>query len=423
MDLIVYPKRIEGRIKAIESKAHAHRVLIASALASELGTNKKTLVRINHYSQDIEATISCLEALGAGFEKTLEGLWITPIKKPTEGASLNCQESGSSLRFILPLAASLVNSFNVKGSGKLPQRPLKELQREMSKKGSSFFPQTLPFKVEGRLEAGRFRLPGNVTSQYISGLLFALPLLSKNSCIEIEGDLESAGYVDMTLAVLEDFSIEIRRAEGKFKIKGNQQYISPGEVAIEGDWSNSAFFMGMGALGGDVLLSGLDKNSKQPDKAFLDLLKNMGAGLEEGKEGIRIFSKELKGIKADISSSPDLMPILSVLMAGAKGSSLIKGGKRLRLKESDRLEAMEKNLRELGVNLEVEGDDLYIKGGSILKGGAVDSFMDHRIVMALTSCASLCKGPILITGSEAVEKSYPNFFEDYKALGGDYNVI
>jgi 3-phosphoshikimate 1-carboxyvinyltransferase len=293
----------------------------------------------------------------------------------------------------------------------------------MLRNGCRFSSSQLPFRVRGPLEAGKFQLPGDVSSQYITGLLMALPLLRKDSALEITSPLESAGYVEMTLEVLEAFGVKVRKIKDGYKISGNQSYYSPGQVKVEGDWSNGAFFLAMGAIQGEVMVEGLEEKSLQPDRRILWFLEEMGAHITLTPQGVLTQKGDLTAIHADVASCPDLMPVLSILMANARGVSEITGGKRLRLKESDRIRAMAENLNAMGVRVEETDQGLKIWGATSIRGGAVKGYNDHRIVMAMATAACNSKAPILITDHQAVDKSYPDFFTDLKSLGGEWNVI
>ena len=251
----------------------------------------------------------------------------------------------------------------------------------------------------------------------------ALPLLKKDSLLHLTSLLESEGYVALTLAVLEEYGILIKRVKEGYKIPGNQHYRTLGEKTVEGDWSNAAFFLALGVLGGGVEVTGLNKGSLQPDAEILSILEKMGADIEEKTDSIVSKRSSLDGIQVDLSQCPDLMPIIAVLLSVAKGKSEISGGKRLRLKESDRIAVMAKNLRALGANVVEKDDGLNIIGVENLRGGPVEGANDHRIVMAMAVASAISKGPILITDHQAVNKSYPGFFRDFEKVGGKSNVI
>lgn len=418
MAVMVYPNFIKGNIKAVDSKTLGHRVLMGACLS-----DKETVIELKELSLDLLSTMECLEALGASFVRKEASIIVSPIKDPPVSALLNVGESGSTLRFLLPLAAVLTKEAEFRGTGKLPERPVVDLIQEMTKNGCIFSSKKLPFTVGGTLKPGKYSVPGNVTSQYLTGLLFALPLLEKDSLIEIKGPLESMGYVEITLSVLKEFNIEVEKTKRGYKIKGNQKFKSPGTLEVEGDWSNAAFFMAMGALNGDVTIEGLREDSLQPDRAFLNILKSMGADTAFKDRSLHIKKSQLLGVDVDVSQCPDLLPVLALVMAQAKGDSRIYGGKRVRLKESDRISTIAKNLKELGIHVIEEEDGILIKGADSFKGGAVMGENDHRIVMAMTTASVKSISPILITDEEAVNKSYPEFFNDFKKLGGDWNVV
>lgn len=418
MDIKIYPGSLKGRIDAISSKSDGHRNMIAAALAQ----NSETLISMNCISQDIIATAGCIEALGGKVRIEEQGITITPINVSRSNfPELDCLESGSTARFILPVAAALYDKFRMMGRGRLPLRPMSPLCKVMSEYGCSFSDDKMPFEVSGQITAGKYVLEGNLSSQYISGLLFALPLLSDNSEIILKTPLESGGYVDMTIATLKRFGIKIiENPEGYF-IQGGQSYVSPQSIQVEGDWSNAAFWLCSGALGGPINIAGLDKASFQRDKNVLEILRQFGAEIEE-KKAITATYRSLTATEIDATDIPDLIPVLAVVASVAKGTTLIKNAARLRLKESDRLFSVAKSLTDIGARVKEYPDSLEITGGE-LKGGLVDSFNDHRIVMAMAIAAQRCQESITIKNVEAVEKSYPNFFEDFQKLGGKINVL
>ena len=446
MDIKIIPKRLSGTIAAIPSKAFAHRLLIAAALSDKPG-----LVQIGKLSEDIEATMRCIEAMGAGvaFETDMgacnNSLTITPIPKTRAAAlMLNCGESGSTARFLLPLAAHLFDSFEMTGEGKLKSRPFYPICRTLSDSGYEFFggalPTTLPLSGRGKLQAGDFFIEGNISSQFISGLLFALPLLGAQSRINITTPLESAPYVDMTISVLRLYGIVIQKTAFGFSVPGNQKYHSPGALTVEGDWSNAAFFLCMGALGGPVSVTGLAPGSTQGDKEVLEILGRFGyvaATMQNTvtTEGAVTLCDQTtqnasspqnagsggrpKEIEIDASQIPDLIPVLAAVASVSNTHTRICNTSRLRLKESDRIQSTFDMLSALGANIRLDGDDMIIYGREKLRGGEVDGAKDHRIVMAAATAACACENPVVIRGAEAVGKSYPGFFEDYKALGGE----
>ena len=420
MEVRCTPKILSGKIKAISSKSHAHRVLICSALCSE-----SIKINCNVLSKDITATLECLKSMGTEIKIENDVILVTP-KEFNKKAEIDCGESGSTLRFLLPLVSALGMDTTINAHGRLPQRPLSPLKEEMEKKGVEFKTDNeFPLHITGELQSGEYELAGNVSSQFISGLLFALPLLKGDSKIKLIPPVESKSYIDITVATLRDFGIEIQEAENTYIVKGNQKYQSPKEVTIDGDWSNSAFFLCAGALSKDgVTVSGLDINSTQGDRKILDILKRMGASVEICDNEITVKKNKLMGTMVNGGDIPDLVPVVSVIAAMCdKGVTHIVNASRLRLKESDRIATTEALLSKVGAAVSETDDGLVIWGENDLIGGRVEGANDHRIVMSAAILSCLCVLPVDIVGAEAVEKSYPHFFEDFNSLGGKANVI
>lgn len=395
MDIKITPSRLSGTVSAISSKSDAHRKIIASALC-----HQPTFIEINEYSKDIDATLSAIKALGGDFEKADDGVRITPAK-PCKSADVDCGESGSTARFLLPVAAVLCESATFTGQGRLPERPFSDLVREMKKNGCEINSDLLPITVSGGLRSGIYTLSGNVSSQYISGLLFALPLLSGESRIVLTSPLESAGYVEMTIDTLREFGVHIVKEENGYLIKP-QEYKTKGRYFVEGDWSNGAFWIVADKLMGDVAVTGLCEKSIQGDKAI---------------------AKILEKTEIDAGQIPDLVPILSVLAAGKVGKTVIKNAGRLKLKESDRLMTTAELINSLGGEATYDDDSITITGCGKLSGGRVNGYGDHRIVMSAVVASCICENEVIVTGAEAVNKSYPRFFDDFKKLGGVFCVI
>ncbi len=420
MEMRCTPAILSGKIKAISSKSHAHRVLICSALASE-----PTKINCNVLSKDITATVECLKNLGAGISINGDEILVTP-KVFNKKAEIDCGESGSTLRFLLPLVSALGIDTTINAHGRLPERPLSPLKEELEKKGVTFETDNeFPLQITGKLQSGEYELAGNVSSQFVSGLLLALPLLNGDSKVKLIPPIESKSYIDITVATLRDFGIEIEEAENTYIIKGNQKYISPREITIDGDWSNSAFFLCAGALSKDgVTVSGLNINSTQGDKKILDILKRMGASVEVNDDEITVKKNKLMGTMVNGGDIPDLVPIVSVMGAMCdKGVTHIVNASRLRLKESDRIATTEALLTKVGAAVSETDDGLVIWGENDLIGGRVEGANDHRIVMSAAILSCLCALPVDIVDAEAVNKSYPHFFEDFNSLGGKANVI
>ncbi len=393
MDITIAPSRLSGTLRAIPSKSQAHRMLICAAFA-----DKPTFLSCPDTNRDMEATMDCLNALGAEISYTEGGFQIQPVREVPDSPVLNCCESGSTLRFLLPIVGALGVDAVFQMQGRLPQRPLSPLWEEMEQMGCSLSrptPDTL--RCHGHLRSGIYVIPGNISSQYITGLLLALIHLKEDSCIQILGKLESKPYVDLTLQTMAAFGI----AAAPERIPGGQCFISPGTLAVEGDWSNGAFFLAAAQLGNPVTVAGLRADSVQGDRTAAELLPAL-------ESRITISA-------ADI---PDLVPILSVVAACRKGA-VFTDIQRLRLKESDRVESVIAMLESLGGKAEADETALTVYGTG-LRGGTVDSVNDHRIAMSAAIAATVCQEPVTILGAECVSKSYPAFFEEYRRLGGKY---
>ena len=419
MDIKITPRKLEGTIEAMPSKSHGHRLLIARKLSELQGGALEGGIEIPAFSDDIEATMACIGQLDKH----------TPY--------LECRESGSTLRFMLPVVMALKDSATFLGTGRLPDRPLSPLKEEMERHGCSFRmgsnKNTDRFKeicsVSGRLTPGDYVLAGNVSSQFITGLLFALPLLDGDSTITLTTGLESAGYVDMTLDVLDCFNIEVEVSETesgflKYTIPGGQVYREKPGITLDGDWSNAAFWLAAGSLSGDITVTGLRLESSQRDKEILSILDRMGADLDiepqvDGTVSIRSKASILKGADIDVGQTPDLMPILAVLMSFSEGTSMITHAERLQFKESNRLKAIYSVLHNLDADVSYGGDWLSFTGKAFLEGGTVDSYGDHRIAMSAAIASCLCREPVYLSNPIAVTKSYPDFYKDFASLGGE----
>ena len=393
MDICITPKKLYGNINAIPSKSQAHRMLICAAFSDQ-----PTTLICPETNRDIEATANCLTALGAGITWLSNGYRVKPIEDVPFRASLPCQDSGSTLRFLLPIAGALGVDTVFQMTGRLPQRPLTPLWEEMERMGCTLTrPTADTIRCTGRLRSGEYAINGTVSSQFITGLLFALSLLPGQSRLQVLGKLESAPYVSMTLAAMERFGISCN----DYCFPGNGRFHSPGTVTVEGDWSNAAFFLAAQALGSPIQVGNLNPDSPQGDRACARLLPAL-------KDKLTISA-------ADI---PDLVPILAVTAAANQGAVFTDIG-RLRLKESDRVASVMDMLRALGGQAEADDTTLTVYGTG-LHGGTVDSRNDHRIAMSAAIAATVCDSPVTILGAQCVEKSYPKFFTDYTSLGGQY---
>ena len=381
MDITIHPGKLRGTVTAIPSKSQAHRLLICAAFAD--GPTNLICADTN---QDIEATANCLQALGADIQRTHDGYRVSPVKQLPETAQLHCRESGSTLRFLLPIVGALGVNATFHMEGRLPQRPLSPLWEEMERMGCTLTrPTENTIVCYGKLKSGTYNIPGNVSSQFISGLLLAFSLMEEPGTLNITGKLESAPYVDMTRDALAMFP----------------KHRTPGTIAVEGDWSNSAFFLAAKVLGNDIAVEYLSAHSKQGDRAVTFWLTAL-------KDHCTLSA-------ADI---PDLVPILAVL-AAANNGAVFTDIQRLRLKESDRVASVIAMLEALGGKAEATEDALTVYGTGFT-GGTVNSFNDHRIVMSAAIAATVCSGDVTILGAEYVSKSYPKFFEEYRRLGGNY---
>ena len=419
MQAVIRGSVLGGRFRAIPSKSDAHRLLIAASLAAN-----PTQVLLSSRSADIDATVSCLRALNTTILETPDGLDIFPQQSGKREPTLDCGESGTTLRLLIPVAAARYDTVSMTGRGRLPERPVEELLRCLRINGTTADNTHLPLILSGRLHAGVFEIDGNISSQYISGLLFALPLLYGDSEIRLLSPLESSGYVDLTRATLAKFHIQAHPRPYGFFVPGGQTYRSPGSAAVEGDWSNVAFFLAAGALHAPVSCTGLSVTTHQPDFAILELLQRFGANVEVLENAVLVSPGELRGIAVDVSEKPDLVPILAVLGACAKGQTQLTNAKRLRMKESDRLAATTQMLRGMGVRIKELEDALIITGDlDKLRGASVDCCNDHRIAMAAAIAASRAEGETTLYGAECVQKSYPSFFDEFASLGGNVHVV
>ena len=403
-------------ITAISSKSYVHRLLIAAALC-----DKKVRVDTNIISNDMEATKRVVSALFSQDDPVLD-----------------CGESGSTARFIIPLAALFSKSAKIIGSGKLPERPMGPLCDVLTAAGVTVNGNHLPITVSGKPHSGNYSIAGNVSSQFISGLLFMLPLLEGDSHLEITGTLESAPYVDMTIDVLSRFSIVVNRTVDGFDIPGGQKYVYDGKeggvIAAEGDWSNSAYIMTIASLGSGTLfdslaVEGLNPDSLQGDRAVIPILEKFGINVSMSKSTdpfstvYEISGRPVNPVDTDCSQIPDLVPALAMLAAFTNGNSIFRNVGRLRMKECDRIEAVSAMLSAISVKVDIistdSREDMIVCGRAQTGNESVviDSFNDHRIAMAAAAIAAAHGGSVTIKGAEAVNKSYPGFFDTIEKLG------
>lgn len=434
MDKVLHFPRLNGIVRAPSSKSEAHRALIVAALAGLYGAGCHVRrVRCTDLNQDIEATVRCLSALGAGISREGEDFVVTPIARIPEQAELDCGESGSTLRFLLPVCCALGSvegapeGFTVSliGHGRLPERPLSPLYEELVAHGAVLSPMgSNPLMVQGKLTAGDYAVDGGVSSQFISGLLLALPLIGGDSTLSVTGKIESVPYIHMTTDAisrvtgavggdLPRYSVTARGSHPMFPIENCASLVG-------GDWSGAAFFLTAGVLCGEgdsITLTGLDLGSRQGDKAIVEVLRSMGGDVRETEDGLTAFSSRLHGVRIDATQIPDLVPILAVAASVADGETVIFGASRLRLKESDRLKTVSDMIAALGGDITETPDGLIIRGVPSLWGGIVDAAGDHRIAMSGAVAATVCREAVTVVGAESVAKSYPAFWDEFERVG------
>ena len=394
MNVTIEKSKAVGTVNAPPSKSVSHRALICGALSGEATINNIA------YSEDVLATLGCLEALGANVEKGTNFVKFgrLDLNDIPDNINLFCNESGSTLRFFIPLCLLKGKRIVLSGSERLFERPLSIYENICKEQGIEYIKNSTSLSVCGMLKAGEYTVPGNISSQFITGLLFALPMLEKDSKLIIEGNLESSSYIDLTLDVMKDFGVEIQRQDNVFYIKGGQQYEKK-DYTVEGDCSNAAFLEAFNYLGGQVEVNGIAKDTLQGDRVYLEMYKDL-------KAGKKMF---------DITNTPDLAPVMFA-MAAYFGGAEFNGTSRLKIKESDRAEVMAQELLKFGIDVDVFENSVLIKNGEIkCPSSVLKGHNDHRIVMALSLLCSVTGGTI--EGAEAIKKSFPDYFEVIKELG------
>lgn len=407
---------VSGRLAAIPSKSAAHRLLICAALA-----DGATFVRCDKESQDIAATIRCLTGLGAAITRRDGGYAVVPIDRTRipRPCTLDCGESGSTLRFLLPVVCALGAEGTFVMAGRLAHRPMEPLATQLREHGCTITPKPDEDRLafSGRLTPGAFTLPGDVSSQFISGLLFALPTLGAESRLTITGTVESQGYIRLTLRALAGFGVVPQETATGYRIPA-VPYRGPADLAVEGDWSNAAPWLCMGTLAGaGITVTGLDPASLQGDKGVCEVLTRMGGRMTQTGGAFTAAPGPRTATVIDARDIPDLVPVLAAVAAATPGETRIEGAARLRIKESDRLVTTRQTLNALGGDVEETEDGLIIRGREALTGGTVDAQGDHRVVMLAAVAATVCDGPVTVTGAQAINKSYPTFWQDLAALG------
>lgn len=415
MDLQIFPQSLSGTVTPPTSKSYAHRAILCAALAgmdSQSGSRPESVLEYVPDSQDIRATLQAVQALGAHTEKQSDGLWrIGAITNPKQTAQIDCAESGSTLRFLLPIALVFGGTFHFIGGGNLGNRPLDTFSQIFSQNGIQVQNRSsggnLDLYVQGQLKSGCYTLDGHVSSQFITGMLYALSVCDGPSTLSVGSEMVSTGYVDITLDVLRAFGAEVvQTSAGVYQIHGGRPFRAM-RYRVEGDWSQAAFFEVANRLGSCIRIEGMAAQSLQPDRAIVPYLD-------------RLFSAPAEEtLVFDAQNCPDMIPVFSVACALRPGKTVIDHAQRLRIKECDRLHATAEELLRLGARVQEKSDQLLFDGVEEFAGGCdVFCYNDHRMAMSLAIAATRCRQPIVLRGCECVQKSYPHFFEDYKSLGG-----
>ncbi len=412
MQVVVSPSKLAGTVSVPASKTYAHRMLIAASLADE-----PTLITGEISGKDTTATIEALQQIGAKITKTASGLIVEPIKNITEKhITIDANESGSTLRFMLPVVASLGITATFIGKGRLGERPLLDIIETLKAGGVECDNDRLPLTIKGKLQGNTHTINGSVSSQYITGMMLALGAKSGEFNLNVVGKKVSASYINNTIEVLEMFGVGIQTTQNGYTISG-KGYHSCKECEAIRDWSSGAFFAVAGAIGNGITLVAMDKESKQADSAIIGFLEQMGAKVCSTPQGLNITGSGLMAIECTVTDCPDLVPILSIAMAVAKGTSIVKDVNRLRVKESDRLQAIIDMLQAMQIKATTDGNTLYIEGGNLV-GGYINGCNDHRMVMSGIIAGSVASGTTTVSDVEACAKSYAEFTKDFESVGG-----
>jgi len=404
--------KVEGTVKVPPSKSYAHRALIALSLSKGKGT-----IRHVDLSSDIMATLKCLEDLGVDFFVDNEDIMLDATSfGHRRDRVLKPEESGSTLRFFIPITLLFDEVYTFRGSTNLLKRPLAVYEELFQDLDIMMFKDSLEsIVIKGKLEPGDFSMRGDVSSQFISGMLMVLPLLTGDSTLTVTEEFQSESYVNMTVKVMRDFGIEIHRENDTYFVPGNQEYLVR-DYEVEGDYSQAAYFLAAGAIAGHTRVVGLNHASTQGDQEIVTLLEKMGVQISTIDNGYEVNKSEISSVDVDVSDIPDLTPILGVLLSLAKGTGRLMKVDRLRYKESDRVKTTIDLINHLGGDAKEEGSDIIITGKESLSGGSVYGHNDHRIVMAAAIASLGCQKPVIIDGYEAVKKSYPDFFRDFEDI-------
>lgn len=424
MNISVMPGKLKGCVEAIPSKSIAHRVLICAAFSDQ-----PTLVRNIGDSKDVKETIAGLKALGVSFEEDEQGIRIIPTvnqktkkSETTKTTRLCCQECGATLRMLLPVVAAVKSQAVISLGEALRRRPLEPLIEALDRAGKEITVTESEIHLSGDMKANSFSVVGNVSSQFISGLLLMAPLLKQDIIIEVTTEIESLPYVAMTCEIMKQFGVNVHRQGQRYIIKAGETYCSPKEIMIEGDWSSASYFLVAAALGSELTVKSLPMKTTQADRCIVDVLSQFGCELVESKEGLCVKRNGTSSSAAfrqiDLKDSPDLLPALAVLAGATPGVTMFSHVKRQRYKESDRIASCTNMLMNMGRRVQELEDELIITGGE-LTGGSIDSMKDHRIAMAAAIAGTVAKEGISIRNSQVVEKSYPQFIQDFKSVGGN----
>lgn len=416
--ITLFPASLKGSIKVPPSKSMTHRALISASLAKG-----KSIISNVMFSEDIITTIDALKQLGAKFDIKGDTVTVTGAKKlKYDNNDVYCNESGSTIRFLIPIFSLTNKKVTFTGKESLIARPQTIYKTIFDHDQNTFEKDNNSIVVNGSVKAREYTLPGNISSQFFSGLMFSLPLLKDDSTIYIDGTLESKSYIDLTIEILDEFGIEIQEIENGYFIPGNQTY-KANNYRIEGDYSQSAFFLVAGIINGAIKIDDLNHESHQGDYEIVNIIKRMKGRIIFTENGFVTEQSQTNGTTIDISNCPDLGPIVALLGALSKGTTTITNIARLRLKESDRVESTVNTLKALGVNINVKDDQIIIYGRQTLEGNVtLDSYNDHRIAMMIAIAALRTDGPITLTTANAVNKSYPHFYKDYASVGGEYKI-
>ncbi len=412
MDIIVNKSAINGEVFAPPSKSYAHRLILASYLCG-----KEVKIYNAGFSQDVLATIGAIKTLGAKIYSKDNYVTILKGELPKENVVIDCNASGSTLRFLMPILSALNVNATLTGTKTLLSRPVDKLIACLKEGGAKID----GFNVNGGLKSGTYYIDASISSQYITGLLFALSILDGESKIVLTSNAVSLGYINITIDVLKQFGVDVAFDKNVLTIKGNSYKNVKDSYVVEGDWSGAAFTLALGATSGYCKVKNLNLNSCQGDMKILDILRDFGANIELGKDWVIVKKSNLKGITVDIQNVPDLAQVIASVASFAEGKTTIVNIERLRIKESDRVMAIINSLNALNVVANVTGNAIEVVGGD-KKSGVIDGGNDHRTVMSAVVSATNVDGGVTILGAEAIEKSYVDFLQDFVAIGGSYSV-